>query len=105
MWLIQELKLTLINHHFSINQPGNPGIEPTTMKTVMKMKDLKRSDGFPTNIDRTKLVVVQIKDKAFSSVYGGAVFFSCKITGLQDFDLLPSGICEKYTEKIYIINP
>lgn len=71
------------------------------MKTTMRMSDLKYSDGFPKNIDRNRLVVVQIQrdDKQ------GIVLYNCKINGIQDRCYLPLELNKVFAEKIYIIHP
>lgn len=69
------------------------------MKVTMRYNDLIRSDGFPANIDRNKIVVVQIKDKELP----GIVLYSCKETGLMSSAYLPIALNKKYSSKIYII--
>jgi hypothetical protein len=70
------------------------------MKTAMRMSDLKKEDGFPANIDRRQLAVVQIPDKG-----QGIVLHTCKITGKQTWSGLPVELNKKYESKIYIIHP
>jgi hypothetical protein len=74
------------------------------MKTVMKMRDLRKKDGFPVNIDRGKTVVVQIRKMNVSS-YPNTIMYSDKFTGDQCIYLLPIEIGYKYKEGLYIINP
>jgi hypothetical protein len=71
------------------------------MKTTMKMADLKRKDGFPSNIDRNRLVVVQIK----TGQEQGIVLYTCKERGVQDRGYLPLELNNIYSEKIYVIRP
>lgn len=39
------------------------------MKTTMRMKDLKASDGFPADIDRTKKVAVIVRNGMPTTAY------------------------------------
>lgn len=71
------------------------------MRTTMKMSDLKRKDGFPTNIDRNNLVVVQIQ----TGQTPGIVLYTCKERGVQDRCCLPSELNKVYAERMYIIRP
>lgn len=71
------------------------------MKTTMRMSDLKHTDGFPANIDRTKLVIVQIQKLNKQ----GVVLYTCKDTKKQDRCYLPLDLNSKYSENIYIIKP
>ena len=71
------------------------------MRTTMKMSDLKTKDGFPTNIDRNNLVIVQIQ----SGQKQGIILYTCKKHGIQDRCYLPLELNKTYAEKLYIIRP
>ena len=66
------------------------------METTIYAKDLTKKDGFPSDIDRSKTVVVQIT----------SVFNICLYTnkgGLSTNWFLPDELSNKYNEGIYII--
>jgi hypothetical protein len=69
------------------------------MKTTMKMKDLRKADGFPVDIDRNSTVVVQISDSLMP-----IVLYQSK-SGLQEKYSLPYKLNQKYKPGIYIIYP
>lgn len=71
------------------------------MRSTLRMSDLKRSDGFPENIDRNYPVVVQIQ----SGNKQGVVLCTCKDLGIQARWYLPTELNEVYKEKLYIIYP
>ena len=70
------------------------------MRTTLNMSDLKYKDGFPTNIDRNHLVVVQIQGNK-----QGVVLYTCKKRGVQDRCYLPLELNKIYAEKLYVIRP
>ena len=65
------------------------------------MSDLKRKDGFPANIDRNHLVVVQIQ----TGNKQGIVLYTSKERGIQDRCYLPSELNKVFAENLYIIRP
>ena len=69
------------------------------MRTTLKMSDLKYKDGFPANIDRSHLVVVQIQ----TGNKQGVVLYTCKERGVQDRCYLPLELNKVYAEKLYVI--
>jgi competence CoiA-like predicted nuclease len=74
------------------------------MKTTMKMRDLRKKDGFPENIDRSKTIVVQIRNVNVSS-HPNTMMYSDKYNGDQCIYLLPIEIGYRYKEGLYIIKP
>ena len=71
------------------------------MRTILKMSDIKYEDGFPTNIDRNHLVIVQI----LNGDKQGVVLYTCKERGAQARCYLPSELNKVYAEKLYVIRP
>jgi hypothetical protein len=69
----------------------------------MKMRDLRKKDGFPENIDRSKTVVVQIRSMVFQ--FPNIILYSDKFTGDQCIYFLPIELGHKYKEGLYIIRP
>ena len=69
------------------------------MKTTMKMIDLKYKDGFPKHIDKTKMVVVTVRNKKNS-----LISYYDKVYHEVDFDWI-SNLDKKYKEGIYVIKP
>lgn len=73
------------------------------MKTTMKMSDLKYKDGFPNDIDRTKMVVVTVR-----RVGNSLLSYYSKCTKTVEMDWIGvegRPLNEMYKEGIYIINP
>ncbi len=68
------------------------------MKTTMKMRDLKVKDGFPDDIDRNRLVIVQARQKCNS-----VVLYTSKKTGNPEYDIIPP--MPNQEEWNYIIRP
>jgi hypothetical protein len=71
------------------------------MRTTIHYKDLTKKNGFPSDIDRTKIAVVQIITVNYE-------FQPCRIMytnkeGHQDCQELPDELIYKYAEGIYII--
>jgi hypothetical protein len=71
------------------------------MRTTMKMSDLKYKAGFPVNIDRNSLVIVQIQ----TGQKQGIILYTCKERGVQDRCYLPLELNKVYAEKLYVIRP
>ena len=65
------------------------------------MSDLKYADGFPANIDKTKLVIVQIQGEQKQ----GVVLYNCRLTDRQDRCFLPLNLNKIYAENLYVIHP
>jgi len=66
----------------------------------MKMSDLKRSDGFPKDIDRTHRVVVCVRKEL-----DAGIFYINKEGNVSAGFLWSDPLYPKFKEGIYIINP
>ena len=71
------------------------------MRAAIKMSDLKYANGFPENISRNHLVIVQIQ----TGNKQGIVLYTCKLTEKQDRCFLPTGLNKIFAEKLYVIHP
>lgn len=69
----------------------------------MKMSDLKANSGFPIDIDRSKMVVVQVADGGPENFYSTILYTSKKTKRqkCEHFYIEP----ETFESKIYVINP
>ena len=70
------------------------------MRTVMKMSDLKKEWGFPSDIDRNKTVAVQIKPN--KSI---VILYTTKKGDNEWMGIAGSEMCDRFETGLYIINP
>lgn len=70
------------------------------MRNTINLKDLKKSDGFPSDIDRTERVVVCIVSDS-SSNYNWIAYKSKDNKIISN--MLEDDLCLKYAPGIYVI--